>query len=447
MEAKSERKLNRIFLSFSRKKERARKRIILRFFLWSLFYTLALSVLVVVLFTIEDYYYFSQDKIYYRLKAEGINVGNMKQEEAVKKLKSVLSPQRARINFETADTVWEGEALFIPEIEKGCQKALQKGRQANFFKRELTRLGYLFFNYRTNTVLNYSVNFINGKNINQYTEAIGHKLYISSKDAYFYFENGHVAVEPSTDGAKLDEEKFRKIFNDLAHRLTRKDFQYGDVPIETISIPVKVVKPFLTTEKAQSLGIKEELVSYTDTYGYNSGRSHNIALFASQINNKIVLPGQVFSLNEASGPRDAEQGYVTAPIIVQGEKVPGIGGGNCQVGTAMFNAAFLGGYEIVERANHELFISHYPIGRDATVYYGQHDVKWRNDTPYGVMIRASASDTSLTIAFYSTRTDTQVEYSAYGGYPTATAYRTVKREGRIIHEDVFYSAYSGIYQD
>ncbi|MDQ1436071.1 MAG: hypothetical protein QOF59_2887, partial [Actinomycetota bacterium] len=50
--------------------------------------------------------------------------------------------------------------------------------------------------------------------------------------------------------------------------------------------------------------------------------------------------------------------------------------------------------------NHALYISHYPQGRDATVNYPDVDLKFRNDTKHGVLIRASYSDTSITVSFY-----------------------------------------------
>ena len=53
-------------------------------------------------------------------------------------------------------------------------------------------------------------------------------------------------------------------------------------------------------------------------------------------------------------------------MIINGELKNGIGGGVCQVSTTTFNAAFFAGLPIIERTNHALYISHYPLGRDAT---------------------------------------------------------------------------------
>ena len=56
-------------------------------------------------------------------------------------------------------------------------------------------------------------------------------------------------------------------------------------------------------------------------------------------------------------------------MIINGELQTGLGGGVCQVSTTVFNAAFEAGLSITARTNHALYISHYPLGRDATVDY------------------------------------------------------------------------------
>ena len=61
-------------------------------------------------------------------------------------------------------------------------------------------------------------------------------------------------------------------------------------------------------------------------------------------------------------------------MIINGELQNGLGGGICQVSTTVFNAAFEGGLPIDERTNHALYISHYPLGRDATVNYPDLDL-------------------------------------------------------------------------
>ena len=50
--------------------------------------------------------------------------------------------------------------------------------------------------------------------------------------------------------------------------------------------------------------------------------------------------------------------------------------------------AFFGGMDDVEHHPHAFYINRYPVGREATVYYGSLDLRWKNSTKYGVLIRA-----------------------------------------------------------
>ena len=78
-------------------------------------------------------------------------------------------------------------------------------------------------------------------------------------------------------------------------------------------------------------------------------RIPNIRVAAGYLNGVIVAPGQIFSFNHVVGPRTEERGFRNAPVIVQDELEPGLGGGVCQVASTLFAAAMLGGLEIVER--------------------------------------------------------------------------------------------------
>ena len=81
------------------------------------------------------------------------------------------------------------------------------------------------------------------------------------------------------------------------------------------------------------------------------------------------------------GPRTANRGFDYAPVIASDNVLrQGVGGGICQYATTLFNAVFFAGLPVVERHAHSLYISHYPIGRDATVSWGSADFKFRNDT-------------------------------------------------------------------
>ena len=89
-------------------------------------------------------------------------------------------------------------------------------------------------------------------------------------------------------------------------------------------------------------------------------------------------------------------------MIIGSLVLPSIGGGVCQTATTLFNDAFELGLPILERTNHNLYLSHYPIGRDATVSWGGPDFKFRNDLKHGILIKTSYTDSTLTFTFYGT---------------------------------------------
>jgi vancomycin resistance protein YoaR len=69
----------------------------------------------------------------------------------------------------------------------------------------------------------------------------------------------------------------------------------------------------------------------------------------------------------------------------------------------MFNAVFFAGLEDVYHKPHSYYISRYPAGREATVYYDSIDLKWRNDSDTGVLIDTHWTPGTITVTFYGTR--------------------------------------------
>ena len=100
---------------------------------------------------------------------------------------------------------------------------------------------------------------------------------------------------------------------------------------------------------------------------------------ADYVDGTIIEPGDSFSFNDRVGPRTAERGFLEGQMIVGSLLLPSIGGGVCQTATTLFNNAFELGLPIQRRYNHSFYISHYPMGRDATVSWGGPDLVFRND--------------------------------------------------------------------
>ena len=177
-------------------------------------------------------------------------------------------------------------------------------------------------------------------------------------------------------------------------------------------------EPDLTTEEAEALGIVEE-ITLPDEEPCNSGaaegcrktthhnccegRNTNINRMADIVRGYVIMPGGQFSINEVVGPRTIENGFVSAGAIENGVHVDAVGGGVSQFATTSFNAAFFAGLDIPSYQFHTEHISRYPYGRESTVSYPQPNFIIENNTPYGVLLWPTYTDTSITMTMYSTR--------------------------------------------
>ncbi|HET9242390.1 MAG TPA: VanW family protein [Gaiella sp.] len=219
------------------------------------------------------------------------------------------------------------------------------------------------------------------------------------RNATFAVSAGSIDVVPAQRGRALDMAAARR-------SISRAIFSTRD---RRATLAVRTTPPDRSTADAKAMGITGVVGSYTTTYGGTEGRLHNVRLVAELIDGALVAPGARFSFNETTGERNASRGFAEAPVIINGELQNGIGGGVCQVSTTVFNAAFEAGLSIESRTNHALYISHYPLGRDATVNYPDIDLVFTNDTDRWLLLRTFVGPGSLTVNLYGTPQNRRVE--------------------------------------
>jgi vancomycin resistance protein YoaR len=154
-----------------------------------------------------------------------------------------------------------------------------------------------------------------------------------------------------------------------------------------------------------ALGVKEKVSTFTTyfTGGRSSSRTQNIITIAKQVDGAIVKPGATFSLNGYTGERNYAKGYKDAPVIVDGKLEPGVGGGASQFTTTLFNAAYYAGMQDVEHKPHSFYFSRYPSVIESTIFYPTLDLKFKNTTPYGILIDTSSTGSSVTVSMWSTK--------------------------------------------
>ncbi len=155
-------------------------------------------------------------------------------------------------------------------------------------------------------------------------------------------------------------------------------------------------------EGANSLSQFKYLLAEYST-PYNAGqkdRTVNLKMSAQLVNGEIVPAGKVFSTNLAIGPRNAANGWKEAKMFVSGQVVDGVGAGICQTATTIYNAALLANLPIVERHPHSFRVNYAPASRDATIYWGQKDLKFRNATAGPIYVQTFLAGKKFHVRLY-----------------------------------------------
>ena len=211
-------------------------------------------------------------------------------------------------------------------------------------------------------------------------------------NARFVVDGKQVRIRPSRPGLAVDG---RWAADSVAAAAA--------APTHRASLRLKQIRADLTTREADRLGIREQISSFTTDMGTSSSnRIHNVQLMARYVDGTVIKPGDTFSFNDRVGPRTVERGFREGQMIIGSLLLPSIGGGVCQTATTLFNNAFELGLPIVKRYNHSFYISHYPMGRDATVSWGGPDLIFKNDLKTGLLIKTSYTSTTLTFTFFGT---------------------------------------------
>ena len=213
------------------------------------------------------------------------------------------------------------------------------------------------------------------------------------KDARFVIEGDSVRVVPGEQGTACCGGESPQLVLDA---ITQRG---GEPP----DLPLTAVDPELTAEEAAGMGVKEPIAEFTTRHPCCQSRVTNIHRIADIVRGVVIPPGERFSVNEFVGRRTTANGFVTGGVIQNGVFEESVGGGISQFATTTFNAAFFGGLEIPEYQSHSIYISRYPYGREATLSFPRPDLVLENNTPYGVVLWPTYTDTTITMTLWSTK--------------------------------------------
>ena len=119
---------------------------------------------------------------------------------------------------------------------------------------------------------------------------------------------------------------------------------------------------------------------------------------ASRLNGHIVKNGETFSFCNTLGPSSSANGYQEADIYDnKGNKKKGLGGGNCQISTTLYNAVLaVPSLTVVERHAHSNYVPYIKKGKDAAVAYGSYDFKFTNNSGKDIKLLFEVTNSSVT---------------------------------------------------
>lgn len=250
-------------------------------------------------------------------------------------------------------------------------------------------------------------NGISDEHLQPVVEELAKEVNRPPQDAEFEYDPQTLVVSkfsPPRKGLGLNGDEFKKQLAEIMNQFETTDQKEKDV-----ELPVQETEPDKTLASTNDLGIKERIGFGESQYAHSiPNRISNVALTASRINNFLVKPGDEFSFNQALGEVSAATGFKPAYVISGGRTVLGDGGGVCQVSTTLFRALLNAGLPITKRKAHSYRVSYYELnakpGIDATVYAGDVDLRFKNDTGHYILIHTQTDSKKLymTVELYGT---------------------------------------------
>lgn len=226
-------------------------------------------------------------------------------------------------------------------------------------------------------------------------QKIHDEIYKEVQDAYY--TKDPFTIHPEVEGVDFNLEEAKKILEEDK---------------EQYEISLTITKPKVTTSQIGSEAFPDLLATYSTNYdASNTSRTTNLRIACQKINDKVVLPGEIFSYNKALGERTYAAGYKDAKVYENGAVVDGIGGGICQISSTLYNSILMSNMEATERRNHQFVTSYTPAGRDATVVYGQTDFKFKNTRTYAIKIKAGVSNGVATVSIYGIKEENEYSVS------------------------------------
>ena len=244
------------------------------------------------------------------------------------------------------------------------------------------------------------------------------EIYREPQNAVFEYSENEKEVTtfvPDRNGRALNQQETLTLVTEKILSIPAEESD--EVSFE---LPITTVEPATTLESTNGFGITER-IGFGESYYDHSipTRINNVGVTSKKINNILVAPGEEFSFNKALGEVSAATGFKPAYVISNGKTELGDGGGVCQVSSTLFRALLDSGLHISLRLPHSYRVGYYELnsdpGFDATVYSGNVDLRFINDTDHYVLIHTTndPENLHLVMELYGTSDGRTTEISDY----------------------------------
>ena len=312
---------------------------------------------------------------------EGVDVSKMTLSNALDYWRDRVEARNASrtVRLDDGTTITAGELGYTSDYASVLTTAWSHGRSGTLEER------YAMASSRMQNPAAYAIHRTPYSDalVDQFVQMQALKIDRESVDASvadFNVETYEFTFNPSSTGLQLDTDALRR---DVISALEAGG---GDVTLSVAEQP-----PEISTEQISEM---YGLIDYAITNANASSKSrlNNITLAMSMINGTKLAPGETFSFNGTVGQRTSGRGFKMATAYSGGEVTEQVGGGICQVSTTLFNAAVKADMRIDERHNHSLTVHYVDKGKDATVDWGNQDLKFTNTSADDIYICCYLTD-------------------------------------------------------
>ncbi|GAA0721619.1 VanW family protein [Clostridium malenominatum] len=338
--------------------------------------------------------------IYPEVYIEDINVGGKQFGEAEELIQKKYGESllNKKIQIEVNDNIYTLDYSKIEaryNIGEVVNKALSYGKQGNMIQKYKLIKG--------EEKKEFKLNFeYNSTPIDELIDRIEQQANKDPQNAKIFITKGDIKITPEIDGVKLQRNKLKgAILENINGELSKEGTK--------IKASLEIIKPEINKEKLAS--INSPISSFSTSFFTSSAnRINNIDLATKAINGTVLMPGESFSFNEAVGERTRVRGYKEAGVIIGDRIESGLGGGICQVSSTLYNTMLNANIKADERRNHSLPLAYIGKGLDATVDWGNIDLKFTNTLNTPIYIEGYIENKNVYFNIYSSKTLTKRTY-------------------------------------